>query len=136
MDVYGLISLVGLLVMGLLSVRPTIRTWRNLPTRVDNYRPTSPLGKAVFHGVRRSMPVAVGLGIPLLVAALVLILLGGATTSGGKVARGAFVVVAFLYVLLLIPLYLFNRPRAVVPPHLRDEAGMMKEMMHGGAWHG
>ena len=127
-DVFGVISFVGLLIMGLRCVRPTVHLWRAEPVRIDNYRPASPVGKAMFHGFRRSMPLVVVLGIPVLFAALVLIVAGGASTPVGSIVRGVFLSLGFVYLVLLATIFLFNRPRPLIPPHLRAEPGMMREL--------
>lgn len=128
-DIFGTISCVGLLIMGLGCVRPAVQLWRAEPVRVDNYRPASPVGKAIFHAFRRSVPMVVVLGIPMLLAALVLVVAGGASTPVGSIARGVFVALCVVYLVPFTTICLFSRPRPLIPPHLRGEPGMIRELL-------
>lgn len=127
-DMAGAIGCIALIYMGLTSLRQARRLWRNEPTRIDNYRPTSPTGRMLWRANRRVLPIGLVIALPALIAALVLGLAGGASNTTGEVARGVLVVFSFLAVLVIMPIDLLNRPKVLVPPHLRDEPGLIHEL--------
>lgn len=127
-QVVGVISLLGMLHMCAMSVGQVRQLWRNEPVRIDNYRQTTVFGRAVFRAFRRSLPVILVLAFPLLITALVLVLAGGPVTTIGLVARAMFVVICFMLVSVALSVFLFNRPRILIPPHLRDAPGFINDV--------
>jgi hypothetical protein len=76
----------------------------------------------------RGLPTAVVAGWAMLVGTPLTVLAVGRTDTVGDVLTGALGVVLVCIVLagaLWVTVVLFNRPRFVVPPHLRDRPGLL-----------
>jgi hypothetical protein len=130
-SIYGVAGTALLLIMGASAVPQAFQIWRNEPARIDNYRPATPFGRAMLRAQRRSFVLVLALGLPLLAAALVFLAAGGPSSAAGEGARGVLIAFACLAVVLIIPVDLFNRPSFLVPPHLRDEPGLIRELVDG-----
>ena len=105
------------------GVRPVSRLWSNETNAFD--RKPSGLGWSdeFWSGWVRAMPVGFLCGF-LLVSEGVIIIIG---RSGGAdvaaVVLGAGLVASALTVVTVV---LWNRPTAVVPPHLRNQEGLLR----------
>jgi hypothetical protein len=100
------------------------RLWRG-DADVDEPAPAWPFGAPAWRGVIRSFIV----GPPC----IALVFAGGAVAELTDaddlgMAIGAFGLLAV--VALHVPMLLFNRPKALVPPPLRDQPGALREWRH------
>jgi hypothetical protein len=105
-----------------------IQLWKS-PELVEWFMTTFtilPFGR----GVRRGEIRALGLTATSLWAATVLIFFGlqdGDMSSAVLALGGAALVILLLCVLCEVSVVLFNRPKFVVPPHMRSDLGVVAE---------
>jgi hypothetical protein len=114
--------LAALLLAGWLVGAP--RLWRG-DAEVDEPPPAWPFGAAAWHGVMRSFIVCPPF--------IVLVFAGGAVAELSDaddlgMAIGAIGLLAS--VVLHVPILLWNRPKALVPPPMRGEPGALREWRH------
>lgn len=112
-----------------------VRFWRGESPRARRRIPPSwwPWSPALWRGnVRSSSVLAVG-AVPMLGSAVLLLAvhdLGWPAPPGEWVwyplLRLTLIAAWILVPLLGVSVVLFNRPKAVVPPHLRDEPGLLE----------
>ncbi len=112
------------------GVRNLPRIWRHEAKHLDNVPSWWPWGGALWRGYVRAMPTGV-IGTIVLLAVFTALALVGEQPSGPFV-RPYWVVVPSLVALglagaVMLGVVLFNRPKAVVPPHLRDQPGALGE---------
>jgi hypothetical protein len=114
--------LAALLLAGWLVGAP--RLWRG-DAEVDEPPPAWPFGAAAWRGVMRSFIVCPPF--------IVLVFAGGAVAELSDaddlgMAIGAIGLLAS--VVLHVPILLWNRPKALVPPPMRGEPGALREWRH------
>jgi len=100
------------------------RLWRG-ESDVDEPAPAWPFGAPAWRGVIRSFIV----GPPC----IALVFAGGAVAELTDADDLGMAIAAFgllAVVALHVPILLFNRPKALVPPPLRDQPGALREWRH------
>lgn len=129
MFVVGLLS-GTLLLIGVCCVLSQMRRlWRNEPTKYDAQPEAWRGGSALWQAYRRTIPLLVLLAFPVIGGGLVMGIAGGPGNPVGEVAR-VVLVGASMLVLMLIPMVTaFNRPGFLVPPHLRNEPGLLHALL-------
>lgn len=106
------------------------RVWRHEFRHFDRTPPYWPWGAALWRGFVRMMPMGV-VGCAVLVIVAVVLLLTPEEPSGPFV-RPYWAVVPCLVALGVVfagmlSVVLVNRPRVIVPPHLRGQPGALAE---------
>jgi len=131
MHLVGAISAGIMLLLYLVGARMLYAHWSGRPSNFDWFdeQPDrfswGPTGWSVF---RRVLP---GLGLiatPFLVSTITFMAAGGVATSVGSIAQVGLFAAAIAGLPIMVSLVLWNRPRALVPPHLRDEPGLLGEL--------
>jgi hypothetical protein len=135
MSILDAFVLIVALVGGALAARNLPRLWRNEIRSFDRMQAWWPLGMALWRGWVRGMPLAFFAGCFLLVAVIVGAFVPQDSDSEGFAAPAWYVIPVlgtfFMSLVLFFSVVLVNRPRFVVPPHLRDQPGALKEWLRG-----
>jgi len=123
MSLYGAGLIFALLFLGGIYIAAAARVWRG-ESGLDGNRPPEWwfLGDATWRGVARAYIATVPFLLLMLVGAAI------AELGGGEDVGMALVSAAFAAgVVVHVAIVLFNRPHALVPPHLRAEPGALAE---------
>jgi len=135
MHVVGAISF-GIILLTFIACAPHVsRYWNGRPSNFDWFDeqpdrfPSGPAGWRVF---RRASPGFALIGTPFLVSTIAFMVAGGVGTTVGSIAQIALFAAAVAALPFAISLVLVNRPRVLVPPHLRDEPGLVGELKRRG----
>ncbi len=100
------------------------KVWRNKKTLFSpTPSPFWPFGKAMWRGNIRAYP----LGIVTLAVLAVVYILGHADSNIGSPFLTASLLTLYVMLAGIFAIALFNHPKWLVPPHLRDQPGAMKE---------
>ena len=123
MTLYGASLIFTLLFLGGIYVAVASKVWRG-ESGLDGGRPPEWwfLGPATWRGVARAYIATVPFGLVLVVGAMIAEF-GGNDDAGFGLATAALVVGGVVHGSIV----LFNRPRSLVPPHLRMEPGALEE---------
>ena len=123
MTLYGASLIFTLLFLGGVYTAVARKVWRG-ESGLSGDRPPEWwfLGPATWRGVARAYIATVPFGL-VIVAGAMIAELGGNEDLGMTIAALALLAGAVVHVGIV----LFNRPRALVPPHLRDEPGALAE---------
>lgn len=125
MSAYELVGLAGLVVGALLAAARLPAVWRNEIGLNPNRVPAAwPFGAAMWHGYVRGLPVLCAL-FPLGLPIALINRFGGETLNEVVLPPFAFGILAAM--LLCATIVFFNRPRFLVPPHLRAQPGALDE---------
>ncbi len=137
MSILDWIAFGFLLVITVAAFRNLPRVWRHEFRHFDRAPAYWPWGAALWRGFVRMMPVGVVGCAVLLIGTVVLLLIP--EEPSGPFVRPYWAVVPSLIACALplagmLGVVLFNRPRAIVPPHLRAQPGALAEWQkaHGG----
>lgn len=119
-----------ILLAGGASVIPQIRRlWRHEASKFDEQPNAWPWGSAAWRAYRRALPALIVLLFPIMAGALGLGLAGGPHDALGLGSRALLLVAALAFFAVVPPIALVNRPGFLVPRHLRDESGLLREML-------
>ena len=123
MGLYGVGLIFALLFLGGIYLAVAARVWRG-ESGLDGGRPPEWwfLGAATWRGVARAYVATVPFLLVMLAGAGIAEW-GGDEGVGMAVSAAAFAAGIGVHLAIV----LFNRPRALVPPHLRDEPGALAE---------
>jgi len=119
---------VGLVVLGCL-VPQWLRLWRHEPSLFDKPVLYWIWGEAAWRAARRAAVVGMSLGLPFIAACLDLALTASSRGIVFDVARGVIISLSIAIWLVVIATGVFNRPKLLVPPHLRDEPNLIRDLM-------
>ena len=108
------------------------RLWRDEAPGLKHMPEGWPWGPPGWRAFVRAVPSATIFGIGTIIT--IPILIAAPEQSGGTFTRSLgvilpFVVVFVLGVLAMLGTALFNWPKALVPPHLRDQQGAASELL-------
>jgi hypothetical protein len=107
------------------------RFWRGQPSKLDwQLQESSAIG-AIARSSVRALPLVAVLGTAMYSAALMFVLLDSGDTAVAYVCVGFLLAVAVAFLVLAPLVVLTNRPSVVVPPHLRDEPGLIRDLKVG-----
>ncbi len=127
--VLGTLSFGVALVAILATLSMTYPYWHGRPSRFDAYDARMELwpygGVTGWKVVRRSTTALCLLSLPFLLSTMTFMIAGGGATPVGAFAESALFVFAAIGNVGVIAVVLINRPRMLVPPHLRDEPGLL-----------
>jgi hypothetical protein len=126
MRLVGLLCGFLLLSIGLYLLGHIRRLWRQHPTKLDSVATPGSTVAPFLRAQRRTLPVFT----------VLFVLMIGVTLIQGVIEpgpiRGLGLEIAFVLAVLLIGLSLavalFNMPKALVPPHLRSEKGLIYDL--------
>jgi len=131
MHVAGAISF-GIIALMLLACAPQMyRYWLGRPSNFDWFDEQPDrlsLGPTGWSVCRRVLPGVGLIGIPFLVSTITFMAAGGVATRVGSIAQVGLFAAAIAGLPIMVSLVLWNRPRALVPPHLRAEPGLIGEL--------
>ena len=102
----------------------TPRLWRGAAD-VDDPPPAWPFGAASWHGVIRSFVVCAPF--------IALVFAGGALaelSDADDLGMAIGLIGLFVSVVLHVPILLWNRPKALIPPPMRDQPGALGKRRH------
>lgn len=104
------------------------RLWRRQATKLDVQPSVWPWGAPAWRAYRRVTPLLSCVSVVVFAACLALVLSDGGG-SASTIAIGVLLVAAAILLVLVPPIVLLNRPRVLVPPHLRTESGLARDFM-------
>jgi hypothetical protein len=102
--------------------------WRGEPSKLDAKLRIASSEGALTRAFIRALPVTAILGTTMCVIALALVIFKPGATAAGYVLLGALFAAALAYIVLASSILLFNRPRFLVPPALRDRPGILDDL--------
>jgi hypothetical protein len=118
-----------ILLAGGASVMPQIRRlWRHEASKFDEQPETWPWGSAAWRAYRRALPALIVLLFPTMVGAVGLGIADGPHDALGLGSRALLLMSTLAFFAVVPPIALLNRPGFVVPRHLRDESGLLREI--------
>jgi hypothetical protein len=122
---FTIVGLAFMAVVGLVAVVPqAIRLWRNQGSCFDTAPPVWPWGPAAWPAFRRSIVAQVIFVLPMVMAILAVGL-----DIGRDECRAAVKATAVPICAVIVAIAFFNRPKLLVPPHLRTEPGFFKDLL-------
>jgi hypothetical protein len=123
MTLYGASLIFALLFLGVIYVLVAPKVWRG-ESGLDGNTPPQWwfLGDALWRGIARAYLATVPFLLAMFAGAAVAEFAGD-EDLGMTIAAAALLVGAIVH----FSIVLFNRPRALVPPHLRGEPGALEE---------
>lgn len=132
-------AMIGLGLLSILAWSQVPKLWRHETKIWDGRAPSWWLwGEALFRGWVRSLVVATAAGTALVILSAVVLAVdpdydapSDARESQAEIVAGAVAVgVWVLLTLTMFSVILFNRPKFLVPPHLRGERGAIQLWLH------
>lgn len=131
MDLFFISVLAVIVVLGLLGMR---KFWHSTSSTFDGVTPGWWVwGDTLFRAWRRGLPVATA-GALFLTVTLLIGTLGeveGRDDNRSQLIRVMFTssaIVTLVSFVLALAIFLFNRPRVLVPPRYRNEAGIVSDV--------
>ncbi len=119
----------GVMLVAVLAMLPeSYKYWLGRPSRFDAYDARMelwPHGVTAWRIFRRSITALCLLGLPFLLSTMTFMIVGGGGTPVGAFAESALFAFGAIESVGVISVVLINRPRLLVPPHLRDEPGLL-----------
>jgi hypothetical protein len=126
MPAVALIAGAFLLLAGVYVLFHMRRLWLNAPTRLDDDNLHGASFAPFWRAYRRALPIFAIVFVPMLTLTLVLGTINGGPIDG--IGLNIVFVLAVSSIALAASVVLANRPKKVVPPHLRDEPGLFREL--------
>ena len=106
-----------------------VRLWRGQPTRLEAVIESTPSHSTISRGYVRTFPVVSVLMVPILsvlILSIAVELEGVAFNTAVAILIGC----SFLFCVLAPSVLLFNRPRFLVIPSMRDDPGLLASVMN------
>lgn len=124
-----IVSVAGafLLLVGVYVLSQMLRLWRHSPTRLDDDSLHGASAAPFFRAYRRALPVFAALFVPMLTVILAQVTISQSPIDG--IGLNIAFALAVSSVILALSVVLVNRPKTVVPPHLRDEPGLIRDLL-------
>lgn len=126
MPVVALIAGAFLLLVGIYVLFHMRRLWLHAPTRLDDDNLHGASFAPLWRAYRRALPIFMILFVPMLTLILVLGAINGGPIDGSGL--NIVFVLALSSIALAASVVLLNKPRTVVPPHLRHEPGLLQDL--------
>lgn len=108
-----------------------LRVWRNAAPTMHHRSPIWPGGEIAWRAFVRQCPVGCATLIAGLLAYLFGVLIPAPQSGWPQALMTAFGLAALVLVAFSVSIALFNRPRLLVPPHLRGERGWIADHLAG-----
>ena len=117
--------------LGAVWLMPQVRRlWRHQSSIFDRPHAYWVGGEVTWRAYRRVVPVIFAMALPILITVVVLFVHEDDHESTGfRTASTVLIGLTVLYCALVSQIALFNRPRLLVPPHLRRENGLIRDLL-------
>jgi hypothetical protein len=126
MPAAALIAGAFLLLVGVFVLFHMRRLWLHAPTRLDDDNLHGASFAPFWRAYRRALPIFAILFVPMLTLILVLGAINGGPIDG--MGLNIVFVLAVSSIAFAASVVLVNKPKTVVPPHLRGEPGLFRDL--------